>query len=78
MQETQETQTRFLGREDSLEEEMATHSVCLPGKSPIGQRSLVRYSPWGLQSQTRLSEHTHTAYFQMDGTGGSEGKGAPE
>ena len=28
-----DTGDRFLGREDSLEEEMATHSVCLPGKS---------------------------------------------
>ena len=27
-------------------EEMATHSVFLPGKS-YGQRSLVGYSPWG-------------------------------
>ena len=33
-----------LGR--SLQEEMATHSVFLPGKS-YGQRSLVGYCPWG-------------------------------
>ena len=31
---------------DPLEEEMATHSVFLPGKSQ-GQRSLVGYSLWG-------------------------------
>jgi len=34
-----------LGQEDPLEQEMATHSVFLPGKS-YGQRSLVGYSPW--------------------------------
>ena len=42
----QETQVRFLGWEDSLEKEMATHSVFLPGKSH-GQRSLAGCSPWG-------------------------------
>ena len=35
-----------LGREEALEEEMATHSCFLPGKCQ-GQRSLVGYSPWG-------------------------------
>ena len=34
------------GDVDPLEEEMATHSVFLPGKSQ-GQRSLVGHSPWG-------------------------------
>ena len=34
MQETQETQLRSLGQEDSLEEEMATHSSILAGKIP--------------------------------------------
>ena len=29
MQETQETEVRFLGQEDPLEEEMATHSSSL-------------------------------------------------
>ena len=33
-----------LGQEEPLEEEMATHSVFLPGESH-GQRSLVGYSP---------------------------------
>ena len=33
-----------LGREDPLEEGMATHSSILPGESH-GQRSLVGYSP---------------------------------
>ena len=39
-----ETQVRFLGREDPLEKEMATHSST--GKSH-GWMSLVGYSPWG-------------------------------
>ena len=34
MQETQETQVRFLGQEDSLEEEMVTHSSILAWKTP--------------------------------------------
>ena len=34
-----ETRVQPLGREDLLEKEMATHPVCLPGKSH-GQRSL--------------------------------------
>ena len=42
----QETQVRFLGREDPLEKEMATHSSILAGESP-GWRSPVDYSPWG-------------------------------
>ena len=44
----QETWVQFLGWEDPLEKEMATHSIFLPGKSH-GQRSLVGYSPWGLK-----------------------------
>ena len=46
MQAMRETWAPSLGREDPLEEEMATHSVFLPGESH-GQRSLVGYSPWG-------------------------------
>ena len=34
MQETQETQVRFLGQEDPLQEEMATHSSILAWKIP--------------------------------------------
>ena len=47
-----------LGQEDLLEEEMATHSSTLAGKSH-GQRSLVDYSPWGhkeLDTTERLTE----------------------
>ena len=42
----QEKWVRFLGWEDPLEEELATPSVFLRGKSQ-GQRSLAGYSPWG-------------------------------
>ena len=42
---------QFLGQEDSLEKEMATHSSILAWKSP-GQRSLVGYSPRIAKSRT--------------------------
>ena len=45
-QEMQETRVQSLGREDPLEEEMATLSVFLPGKS-LGQKHLVGHSPPG-------------------------------
>ena len=58
VQETQETWIWSLGQEDPLEEEMATHSVFLPGKSH-GQRSLASYSPWGHKESdvTEAPEH---------------------
>ena len=37
---------QFLGQEDPLEEEMATHPVFLPGESH-GWRSLADFSLWG-------------------------------
>ena len=46
---------RSLGREDLLEEEMATHSVLLPGESH-GQRGLAGDRRWGhRESGTRLN-----------------------
>ena len=45
-EETQEMQVWNLGREDPLEEDMATHSVFLPEESN-GQRSLAGYSTQG-------------------------------
>ena len=54
----QETWVRSLGQEDPLEEEMATHSSILPGKSH-GQRSLVGYnvrSPWGQRESEDKTE----------------------
>ena len=43
----QETQVRFLGQEDPLEEGMATHSSTLAWRLSPGQKSLVGYSLWG-------------------------------
>ena len=55
-----------LGREDPLNEEMATHCSILPGESH-GQRSLMGYSPWGCRvghhlttEHVRARTHTHT------------------
>ena len=45
MQETWETQVRFLNRADPLEEEVVTHSGILPWKIPW------REQPGGLQSK---------------------------
>ena len=56
MQETQETQVQSLGWEDSLEEEMATHSSILPWKI------LWKEEAGGLQSigsqELAMTEHT--------------------
>ena len=50
----QETQVRSLGREDPLEEEMATHSSILAWEIPRTEEPS-RLQSIGLQSQTRLS-----------------------
>ena len=52
----QKMQVHFLGWEDPLEEEMATHSGILSGKSH-GQRSLAGCSPWGC-GESDTAEHT--------------------
>ena len=49
----QETWVQSLGQEDTLEKEMATHSIFLPGKSHE-QRSLVGYSPCGHQESDTI------------------------
>ena len=43
-------------RESPLKEDMATHTVSMPGKSH-GQRSMAGYSPWGLK-ESDLTKHT--------------------
>ena len=45
----QEIQVQFLGREDPLEKEMATHASILAWRIH-GQRDLAGYSPWGRKS----------------------------
>ena len=48
----QEMWVQSLGQEDPLEKEMATHSSILAWK-PLGQRSLVGYSPKGCKRAGR-------------------------
>ena len=62
-----ETWVRSLGWEDSLEEEMATHSRILAWKSP-GQRRLVGYSPWGCKESDMTEQLTlHTLHSMIRG-----------
>ena len=49
MQETQETRVGFLGPEDPLKKEMATHSSILAG-----------YSPWDLEELDMTEQPAHT------------------
>ena len=58
MQELQEMWVWFLGGEDPLEWEMATHSSVLAWRIPW---SLAGYSPWG-QKQSNTTEHTHKSH----------------
>ena len=54
-----ETQVQSLGWEDTLEKEMATHSIFLSGESHE-QRSLVGCDPWGhKESDTTELLSTH-------------------
>ena len=55
----QKTWVGPLGQEDSLEEEMANHSNILACRIPWTEEP-GRLQSMGSQSQTRLSEHTHT------------------
>ena len=57
MQESQETQVQSLGQE----EDMASHSIFLPGESH-GERRLVGYSPWGSQ-ESDMTERLNTFPF---------------
>ena len=51
-----ETRVPTLGREDPLEEGMATHSSILAWRIPMDRRSLAGYSPWG-RKETDVTEH---------------------
>ena len=55
MQEIQETHFQFLGLEDPLEQEMATHSSILAWKIH-GQRTLVGYHPL-CGKESDMTEH---------------------
>ena len=54
----QETRVQFLGQENPLEKEMATHSSILAWK-PMDRKSLAGYSPWGCK-ELATTKHTHT------------------
>ena len=62
------------GREDPLEEGMATHSSIIFLENPHGQRSLVGYSPWG-HKRIRHDQSDLTCTHQ--GAGGDRGNGPP-
>ena len=62
MPETHDMQVQYLGREDSLEKEIAIHSIFLPGKF-YGQRSLAATVHEVAKRQTRLI--THTIIFRV-------------
>ena len=53
------------GWEDSLEQEMATTPVFLPGKFHA-QRNLMGYSPWGCK-ELDATEHTRMSKERIDG-----------
>ena len=50
-----ETEVQFLGREDPLKKEMATHSSILAWRIPWTEEP-AGYSPWGRKSRTRFSD----------------------
>ena len=58
----QETWVWSLGWEDTLEKEMTTHSIFLPGESH-GQRSLENYSPWGHKESDKTKWLTLSLYI---------------
>ena len=64
MQEMQETQVQFLGREDPLEEKIAPTPAFLVENS-YGQRSLVGTVHGVRKSQTGLSNQAHGPIYEM-------------
>ena len=57
MKEIQETQVQSLGLEDTLEEEMATHTSILAWRIPWIEEP-GGYSPWGHKASD-MTEHTY-------------------
>ena len=54
-----------MGREDSLEEGMATHSSILALENPRGQRSMVGYSPWGHKELDMTERLTFSLFLSL-------------
>ena len=51
----QETQVRFLGQEDPLEKEMATHSSIFAWEMPWAEEPVRLYSLWGFRVRHDLA-----------------------
>ena len=64
MQETKETQVRFLGGEDPLERKMATRSSILDWETPWTE-SLAGYSQWGSQKSQKTIKTTMLFYTRV-------------
>ena len=60
----QEIRVQSLGREDPLEEGMAT-TQCSCLENPNGQRSLASYSPWGCK-ESDMTERLHYLKFKCN------------
>ena len=58
-----ETWVQSLGREDRLEEGMATHSSILAWRIPMDKSSLVGYSPWG-HKESDMTDQLSTSLEQ--------------
>ena len=65
MQEIQEMQVQFLGWEDALEEEMATHSRILAWEIPWTEEPGRLQSRRAAKSQTRLSDGARTDHIHV-------------
>ena len=59
----QETRVQFLGQEDPLKKEIATHSSILARRIPWTEEPGRLHSPWCCKSQTRLTDSTTTTIF---------------
>ena len=69
-----ETQVRSLGQEDSLENEMATHSSTLAWKIPWMEEPGTGYCPWvGKESDTIERLHFHFPLSLTDTTDSQQG-----
>ena len=64
----QEIQVRSLGREDTLEEEMATHSSTLAWKIPWTEKPGAGYSPQGCK-ESHMTEWLHFSLSMLISSG---------
>ena len=59
------TWVRSLGREDSLEKEMATHSSTLAWKIPWTEELGAGYCPWGRKESGATEQLTHNISLRV-------------